>query len=156
MKNTSIFSLFLFLSICQTAFAQKQDALSLVQSQFVGKWQVDYADVKKTGKPEMAVNYFFDVTAVQIDNPQWKDRHLKFEGNIFTKPVENGRIEFSDDVVAFAFSQTATIKDAKGNVINRVVYYSGVIEEGELMFMAYEPGNQDRKLFRWYGKRVTE
>jgi hypothetical protein len=141
--------------ICQTSLAQKQDVLSLVQSQFVGKWQVDYAKVKKSGKPKLAGNYFFEVTSVQIDNPKWKDRHLKFEGIIFTKPIENGRIEFSDDKVAFAFTQT-TIKDTEGNIINRVVHYSGVIEEDGLMFLAFEPGNEDRKLFRWYGKRVTE
>lgn len=155
MKNALSLGLLLILVISQTSFAQKQDVLSLVQSQFVGKWQVDYANVKKKGKPKQVGNSFFEVTSVQIDNPKWKDRHLKFEGIIFTKPIENGRIEYVDGQAAFAFTQT-TIKDTEGNIINRVIHYSGVIGEDGLMFMAYEPGNEDRKLFRWYGVRPKE
>lgn len=155
MKNTTMLSLFLLIMISQTSFAQKQDVLSFVQSQFVGKWQVDYANVKKKGKPKLAADYFFEVTSVQIDNPKWKDRHLKFEGILFTLPIENGRIEFVDSTVAFAFTQTYMVEE-EGEKINRVIYYSGVIETGDLIFMAYEPGNEDRKLFRWYGVRVKE
>ncbi len=155
MRIYTSFLTSLFLVLGPSAFSQKTDILPYVQSQFTGKWQVDYADVKKKRKPKQVGNYYFEVTSVQMDNPKWKGRHLKFEGTIFTAPVENGRIEVSDSTIAFAFTQTIEIKeDAKKTT--RIFYYSGVIDEGELMFMAYEPGNEDRKLFRWYGIRPKE
>ncbi len=150
MKLHSLaFLAFAFL-LTQPVNAQ-QDQLAKVQTAFVGKWAIDYAGVKPGTKPEGVPDYFFEVKSVRVYEERWKSQHFKFDGSIYDTPIENGHIDFVDGVVSFGFTQSFVSEDAKKTT--KSIYYTGLLIDGRLTILQFDPANKDRSLFRFVGEK---